>query len=426
MEDEELNPRKEKISKEQKSNNILLIVLTMVLAVPLVYMGIQVGRLANNWDESLGRTASRGNEENIIDMIHEVDSIHDKYYIGEIPTNEEIEDGILKGIEWSYDDPYGLYRTPEETEEFMANQNEMLLGGIGIQSRYENNMERFEDYRYCYYITHVYSGSPAEQAGIQKGDRLIQVGDLKLNMHNSDDFLDGVRGLKGTNVDLKILREENGTRVVKDFTLTREDVKNNSIFYELIDDIGYITINTFSNDTDEEFEQAIEKLKLNNINKFILDIRGNSGGSADTVIEMLDYMLPKGLIVEIKYKDSSKDEKFYSDEKEITGEFIVLTNEQSASASELFAKALQEYKKATIVGELTFGKGTVVSTIMLSNGGSITLSTGEYYTQSGENLEGIGVTPDIEVSIPDDKEMYLYKLPREEDLQLMKAIELLK
>lgn len=420
MEDEELIPKKQK-----DNNNILLIILTIVLSIPLIYMGVQISRLADNWEESLGRTANRGNEENIIDMLHEMDSIHDKYYIGDKATNEEIEDGILKGVEWAYDDPYGLYRTPEETAEFMANQNEMLLGGIGIQSNYENNMEKFEDYKYCYYITHVYSGSPAEKAGIQEGDRLIQVNELKLNAHNADDFLSEVRGKKGTNVNLKILREENGVRVIKEFTLTREDVKNNSIFYEIIEGVGYITINTFSNDTDEEFEQAIEKLKLNDINKFILDIRNNSGGSADTVVQMLDYMLPKGLIVDIRYKDDSKSEKFYSDEKEATGEFVVLVNESSASASELFAKSLQEYNKATIIGEVTYGKGTVVSTIMLSNGGSVTLSTGEYYTKSGENLEGVGVIPDIEVSIPDNKEMYLYKLPIEEDLQLIKAIEVL-
>lgn len=423
MEDEDM-------PQQVKRNNspILLIILTIVLAIPLIYMGIQVGRLADNWDEVLGRTANRGNEENILDMLHEIDGIYTKYYIGEVPTNEEIEDGVLKGLVWSYDDPYSTYRSPEETEEFMANQNEMLMGGIGIQSRYENNMKKYKDYRYGYYITHVYSDSPAEKAGVQEGDRLVKINDMTLTAHNSNDFLDEIRGTKGTQVNITVLRQLDGSTTLeeKEFTLTRDDVKNNSIFYEVIDNIGYITINTFSNETDEEFIDAIEKLKLNNIDKYILDIRGNSGGSAETVIKMLDYMLPEGLIVELKYKDSSTNEKFYSDEKEITGEFVVLANERSVSASELFAKALQEYGKATIVGELTYGKGTVVSTIGLSNGASITLSTGEYYTKSGENLEGVGVTPDIGVSIPDDKEMYLYKLPRTEDLQLMKAIELLK
>lgn len=411
----------------KKHSELLTIILSVLLAVPLIITMVQGIRIANGFDEMLGRSVNRGNKENILKMMEEVDSIYAKYYVGESISDQEIEDGMLKGLEWAYKDPYGAYKSPEETEEFLANQNEMLLGGIGVQSRFENNMKRFGEYRYSYYITHVYSG-PARDAGIKQGDRIVEVESEILNANNPEDVLDKVRGDKGTKADLVILREnEEDSYDRMEFTLVRGDIINESIFTEILqDDIGYIVINTFSNKTDEELEQAIKDFKAKGIEKYILDVRNNSGGMADTVVRMLDMMLPEGLIASMTYKESTQNEDFYSDKNEIDGQFVCLINESSVSASELFAKALQEYGKATLVGELTYGKGTIVGTKTLSNGGSITLSIGEYLTKSGDIIENKGVEPDIEVSIPDSVEMYLYKLPLEEDLQLMKAVEILK
>lgn len=404
-----------------------LIVIMAMLAVCTAFV-YQIARVADAFQEMANRKEDRGNSENIVKLVQEIDSIYSDYYIGDPITAEELEDGVLTGVPIVYDDPYGGYRTPEETEDFNANQNEMLLGGIGIQSIFENNMEYFEGYKYSQYIMHVYSDTPAERAGIKEGDRLVAVDGLKLTKHNQDEFHDAVKGEAGTDVTITLIRErDNGERYLEDITLTREDVINDSIFYEIKDNnIGYLKINTFSNKTDEEFTETINELKSVGVEKFILDIRDNNGGGADTVIRMLDSMLPSGLIVDIQYKDSSMNKTYYSDENEITGEFVVLTNEYSASASELFAKTLQEYGKATIVGEVTYGKGTVISTVPLTNGGSITLSVAKYYTKSGENIEDIGVIPDYIVDIPDYDEMYLYKLDESKDLQLQKALEILR
>lgn len=404
-----------------------LIVIMAMLAVCTAFV-YQIARVADAFQEMANRKEDRGNSENIVKLVQEIDSIYSDYYIGDPITAEELEDGVLTGVPIVYDDPYGGYRTPEETEDFNANQNEMLLGGIGIQSIFENNMEYFEGYKYSQYIMHVYSDTPAERAGIKEGDRLVAVDGLKLTKHNQDEFHDAVKGEAGTDVTITLIRErDNGERYLEDITLTREDVINDSIFYEIKDNnIGYLKINTFSNKTDEEFTETINKLKSVGVEKFIIDIRDNNGGSADTVIRMLDSMLPSGLIVDIQYKDSSMNKTYYSDENEIAGEFVVLTNEYSASASELFAKALQEYGKAVIVGEVTYGKGTVISTVPLTNGGSITLSVAKYYTKSGENIEDIGVIPDYIVDIPDYDEMYLYKLDESKDLQLQKALEILR
>lgn len=417
--------------------NIMMIILTISLVIPLVNMGAQLASLLKVYDQMLEHKNNRGSDENIIEMMNEIDSLYDKYYIGEDATSEDIEDGVMRGFASAFDDPYGFYMSPDETEEFLETQDERLMGGIGIQTRYENNMEVFGKYKYSYYITHVYNDSPAEKAGLKVGDRVVQVEDVVLSYVNADDFLEAVRGEAGTEVNITIIRDNE----LLDIKLIRDDVKSNSVITQAIrnkkgtdeveaigleqaisSDIGYIKINSFSNETDEEYSEAIKDLSKCGISKYILDVRDNSGGVVDTVVKMLDSMLPKGVITEIRYKDASQNVVYESDEKETAGEFIVLVNERSASASELFSKTLQEYGKATIIGELTYGKGTVIQTIGLSNGGSITISTGEYFTSKGENLEGVGVIPDITVGIPDDVENYLYKLPLKEDLQLIRAL----
>lgn len=413
----------------QKTQIVLILAMICVIAYACYTLSVTV----EGYAMLLNRTTNRGNDSNILAMIKEADYMYQQYYIGENPDNDEIEDGILSGLVSSYDDPYATYRSPEETEEFKNTQDEMLIGGIGTLGHFENNMKKFEDYKYSMYISHIYDNSPAEEAGLQAGDRIVQVNNIQLTLHNYDEFREEVSGDVGTVVTLKVLRgeydEEKGedNRYLVDIDVTRGVVKNNSIFYEILEgDIGYIKINTFSNESDEEFEESIQELQAQGVSKYILDVRNNSGGSADTVVRMLDMLLPEGLIVSIDSKNDEDDVEYYSNTSEIPGKFICLINENSVSASELFALALKDYGKATLVGATTYGKGTVVSTFSLTNGGSITLSTGKYLSKSGVDIEDKGVDPDIEVDIPDSIENYLYKLPKSEDAQLMKAIGILK
>lgn len=409
------------------------VILIIAMLCVILYTCYTLSIVVEGYAMILNRTTNRGNDDNILAMIKEVDYLYSQSYIGESPDNSELEDGILSGLVQSYDDPYAVYRSPEETEKFKNTQDEMLIGGIGTLGHFENNMEKFSDYKYSMYISHIYDESPAEEAGLQAGDRIVQANDIQLTLHNYDEFRKEISGEVGTKVTLKILRgeynEETGEdyRYLTDIEVTRGVIKNNSIFYEILDgNIGYIKINTFSNESDEEFEASIQELQNQGIDKYILDVRNNSGGSADTVVRMLDMLLPEGLIVSIDSKNDEDDIDYYSDASEIPGKFICLINENSVSASELFALALKDYGKATLVGATTYGKGTVVSTFTLSNGGSITLSTGKYVSKSGVDIEDKGVDPDIEVDIPDSIENYLYKLPKSEDAQLTKAISVLQ
>lgn len=431
--------------KEPK--NIFWLALTLILSIQIAYTGVQLSKWVNVYEQMLEHKNNRGTDENILEMVDEIHNLYEKYYIGEEASKEDIEDGILAGYALSYDDPYGYYLSPEETKEFIETKDSRLMGGIGIQTRFEQGMEPFIDgdnkYKYSYYITEVYPDTPAQKAGIKVGDRLVQVEDVILTYVNSDSFLEEIRGEAGTDVNIKILRNnlDKNEQELIGFTLTRADVKSKSISTSVLragtdgaiekdslssaspSDIGYIQIWSFTNETDEEYAQALTELSNKGIEKYILDVRNNGGGIVESVVDMLDRMIPEGIIAELRCKDASQNITYKSEAGETNGEFIVLVNERSASASELFSKTLQEYGKATILGKPTYGKGTVIQTIGLSNGGSITISTGEYYTSKGENLEGTGVEPDIEVTIPYETEVYLYKLPLSEDLQLVRAIE---
>ena len=420
---------------------VISFIFTISLAIVLKDLAVSYREVASVYKTVNEHSNNRGSDKNILEMIDEIHGIYDKYYIGEDASLEDIEDGVLAGYASAFNDQYGFYMSPEETDEFVETQDAMLLGGIGIQTRFEYDMETFSDgetkYKYSYYIINVYPDTPAEKVGIQKGDRLVQVNDVALTYTNSDDFLEEVRGEAGTEVSVKLIRDNK----LMDLKLIRDNVKSKSINTNVLressdgklealslseaypSDIGYIKISSFTNETDEEYTQALNEIANKGIDKYIIDVRDNSGGIVESVVAMLDTMVPEGTIAELKYKDASQNVKYTSDENETKGKFIVLVNERSASASELFSKTLQEYGKAIIIGKQTYGKGTVIQTLGLSNGGSITLSTGEYYTSKGENLENTGVEPDIEVSIPYETELYLYKLPLSSDTQLVRAFE---
>lgn len=446
--------RDNKEKKRFTSLEIVMIIVAVILLIPMIRIGNELGQIVKLYNQVQEHKENRGTDENIEALKAEIDELYERYYIGETPTSEEIEDGILKGYASAYDDPYGFYMSPKEAQEYLEKTHEILMGGIGIQTRFEDTIEILDDYRYALYVTQVFNGSPADEVGITEGDRVVSVDGTILTYNNSDDFVDMVRGDIGTDVTLGIIRNKE----YQEFKMTRTKVESESVFTKIVmedslgnlilpelrdikdgkieasalastsegitkNSIGYMKIDSFSKETAKEFDEGIEELKKAGVSKVIIDVRNNGGGVVESVIHIADRLVPKGLIAELKYKYDNKVEKYESDEYAEDGQFIVLVNENSASASELLAKTLQEYGVAKIIGENTFGKGTVVQTIGLSNGGAIVITCGEYFTSKCENLEEIGVKPDIKVSIKDSIEPYLYKLPIEEDLQLMRAIE---
>lgn len=391
---------------------ICLTLIGMIIAF-ILSMKYTVGTAIklNNYMSNVNETQTTFEQTN--KTLAEIKELYESVYIGEIPSDRELENSALLGYSLGFNDKYGIYLDTTLSEQMEDTRNERLVG-IGIEAVYEEGKG--------YYVTRTYPESPAEKAGIQPGDYIVSAEDKAITDDNREEMISTISGEAGTSVDLGVERDGE----VIGITSLRDDVTSTSITCTLIDNIAYIKLYKFTDYTDEEFIEIMEDMQSKGINSFIFDVRNNTGGSADTVINMLDYLLPKGLIVRIEGKAEDDVTEYYSDKSEIVGNMVVITNGSSASASELFTKALQEYNKATVVGENTYGKGTVLSTYKLSNGGTLTLSSGLYYTLSGEAIEGVGVKPDIEVELPEDKAMILYKLDKSEDNQLQEALKILK
>lgn len=436
----------------------LVIILLVICSITCVTLSYQVGRLASYFN-------MQNNSEDIeqaANIMNEIKDLYDNNYIGVERENADsisTVDGVLSAYAYSLGDKYGFYMSPENSKEEESKRREELVG-IGIEVVYEQDKG--------YYVTKAYKGSPAEKAGVSKGDYIISADGIKVTEVGPTEFLNLIKGKPGTEVSLGILKASEADKLgdnwvsnkiedesiqsgndtsegtgadtviideshLESESMVRGEVQMASVSFEVLKageynldkDIGYLKIDSFTEYTDEEFKEAIESLNSQGIYKYLVDLRGNSGGAAPSVIEMLDYCLPEGLIVEFKAKNEKENKVYNSDKQEIQGDFVILVDSGTASASELFTKALKDYNKAVVVGETTYGKGTVLSTYMLSNGGTITLSTAKYYTISGDEIEGVGIKPDYEVILSPEDKNELYKLSRDADEQFMKAIEVI-
>ena len=381
------------------------IAIMIVCAICVIVMTLRANQIKTMMEE---HRLNRGNFDNIEALMLEIQDIYNKQYVGEHPNPEDLEDMALAGFTAGYGDSYGAYLSPTNAED-LANERKEQLVGIGVQIVYEGEVG--------FYVIQTYRGSSANEVGIREGDYIISAGDVNCEDNTHDEMIEAIRGEEGTTVELGIRRGDEEFKV----TVERMDIKSESVRVKEVDDVGYIKVDQFTEHSSEEFIEYLEDFKSKGIDKFIIDLRNNSGGMADTVINMIDYLIPEGLIVEFKCKDSSRDEEYYSDKFQFNGDIVVLINNNSASASELFSKALQDYGRAKIIGMKSYGKGTICTTYGLSNGGSLILSTGKYHTISGDEIEGVGVTPDIEVKMKYADQKILYKLAFEDDIQFKAA-----
>ena len=388
---------------------VLMAILAVVTCISLVIsikVTIKLREFENNSSDL----------EYIMESIKEIEYYYSKYYIGEMPEAESLEDSILYGLMLGYDDKYGDYNNKEDSEKDRLDENEQLYGiGVEVVTEHDEGL----------YIAEVYENSPAEKSGLLVGEYIVGVNGTKYGDVDDSSFVALIGGEIGTHLNLEIKGENGDSRFID---LTRDKVTAKSVRPSVVDGILYVKISSFTHYTDEEFKDAVESYLLEDseTRKIIVDLRDNSGGIADTVISMIDYIIPEGLIAKFKGKDSEFTKEYYSNSSELDCDIAVLVNDKSASASELFSKALQDYNKAIIVGENTYGKGTVISTFNLRNGGTITLSTAEYRTKSGEQIEGVGVIPDINVEMSDECKNILYKLPLVDDVQFQAALKAIK
>lgn len=348
-------------------------------------------------------------------IMEEIANIYESKYIGDLSESENNLDYAIQGFTVAYGDKYGYYLPPENAAE-LADEHAEKLVGVGVEVIKEED-------KGCYVIR-VMHNSPAQEGGIHEGDYIIGTGEVNATDLGLNEFIEYVRGKPGTTVDLYVSDGDN-IDDVRTVTVERRDVVNESVYSQIVGDTALVKIRSFTEKTNTEFKTEMNRLKSEGFSKYIFDLRSNTGGIAESVIDMLDFLLPSCTIAEFREKDERNTVVYTSDKNSFEGEFVILVNGSTASASELFSKVLQDYDLAKVVGTLTYGKGTVLSTYQLSNGGTITLSTAKYYTPSGDEIEGIGVTPDEIVELTEEQSKIKYKLKPLEDPQVLKGLELL-
>lgn len=341
-------------------------------------------------------------------------SMLEKEYIGEI-DDEKMRESAIKGYIAGLGDPYTEYYTKEEMQQLMQITDGNYVGiGIYMIVDTENNQ---------IVIIKPMEGSPAEEAGIMTGDVIIQVNGEDVNGENITEASNKIKGEPGTKVELLIKR--NNEEQIK-FEVERRKILLTHVKSEVLEnDIGYMYISDFDGGCAEEFKNKYKELEQKGIKSLIIDIRNNGGGVVDEAIEILDLMIDKDMKLLIT-KDKNEKEKVTVSKNEATINIpiIVITNHYSASASEILAGALQDHNRATIVGGKTYGKGVIQTIHRLSNGSGLKVTTNEYYTPNYNKINKIGITPNAEIEL-DEKYKNSLSVPREEDKQLNKAIEIL-
>ena len=346
-----------------------------------------------------------------IDLFGEVLEKINKEYVDEINQSESMDsaiDGLLQSL-----DPYSSYMSPE-TFGLMQTETSGEFGGLGIEVSMEAGVVKV--------ITPI-DDTPASNAGIKAGDYIVKIDDTQVQGKSLSEAVDLMRGIVGSSIELTVRRR--GVKKALTFNITREIIEVQSVKSDLLEEnIGYIRLTSFNDNSSEQIKNKIEELKKNeNVNSFILDLRNNPGGLLSQAIRISDFFLENGEIVSTKSRKKSENRKWFAKKGDITQgkTLVVLINYGSASASEIVAGALKDHKRAIILGENSYGKGSVQSIIPLKNKGAIRLTVAKYYLPSGKSISEVGVRPDIEVSEEGDD----FRIKTETDNQLNYAIRLL-
>ncbi len=362
---------------------------------------------------SLNTTAFSKNElYEKIDLFGEVIENIKKDYVDDV-NQSEMMDSAINGVLQSLD-PYSAYMSPELFKE-MQTDTKGEFGGLGIEIGMEAGVVK---------VISPIEGTPAEKAGIKAGDYIVKIGKDQVQGKSLMEAVKLMRGPVGTSIELTIRRKN--VKKPLEFTVTRKIIEVQSVNSEAISkekNIGYVRLKSFNENSDNQFLKSIKKFEQNlKIKGYIIDLRNNPGGLLTQAINITDYFLDSGEIVSTKGRKVSETRKFFARKgDEVKGKpVVVLINNGSASASEIFAGALKDHKRAIILGENSYGKGSVQSIIPLRNGGGMRLTISKYYLPSGKSISEVGVTPDILVEeIGED-----FKINSEKDNQLNYAIKL--
>jgi len=353
------------------------------------------------------------NDENIynkIDLFGEVLDKINKEYVDEVNQSDAM-DAAINGVLQSLD-PYSAYMSPENFKE-METETSGKFGGLGIEVSMEFGVVKV--------ITPM-DHSPAERKGVKAGDYIVKINGIQVQGKTLAEAVELMRGPVGSKIEITIRRK--GVKKAFVFEIEREIIEVKSVKSKIIDDsVGYIRLTAFNDNSSKQIKDIIKKFKKNKINKYVLDLRNNPGGLLSQAVKISDFFLDDGEIVSTKSRKSSENRKYFAKKGDIINgkTLLVLINYGSASAAEIVAGALKDHKRAIVIGENSYGKGSVQSIIPLNNNGAIRLTISKYYLPSGKSISGTGITPDIEVEESSDK----FRIGTETDNQLDFAITLL-
>ena len=402
--------------EEKKRFKVYRIIMLIALVAFITFMITSIGMYqyftSDSNKENFLITSSKNNS--ISDELNKYKSIIDKYYLGEV-DEEKLKEGAIKGYIEGLDDKYTEYISKEDMKDFMDETTGNFVG-IGIYMVKDEETDKVM-------VLSPIKNSPAEKAGILPGDLIISADDVQYTAEEMSVLANKIKGEEGTKVKIEILR---GTET-KTFELVRENIKINYVEGKVLQNkIGYIEFTSFDEGTAEDFKNKYKELEQQGIKSLIIDLRNNGGGIVDEALKIADFITDKDsvLLYEVD-KNNNEDIEKSKNDPIINMPIIILTNENTASSSEILAGALKDLGKAKIVGTKTYGKGVIQQLLILPDGSGLKITSEKYLTPNKTEINKIGIEPDEKVELPDSVKNIL-RIEEKDDTQLQKAIEMLK
>jgi len=393
------------------------VVITLFLSSVFSYSLLskyQLQQVAETVGRTPGETSSKKLDTSAVSAkLTALDAIIGQYYLNDVDHSLMTED-IYKGALASLGDPYSTYYTKEEYKTFNE-QSDGNYCGIGVSVTTNVSTGAIT-------VVQVFKKGSAAKAGMEAGDIIYKVEGEDITGLDLSTAVSKIKGEEGTSVNLVVVRDSKEIRM----NLKRTKVDVDTVTSEMLDDdIGYIKVSGFDGVTADQFDEILTNLEKKGIKGLVIDLRNNPGGRLDIVCKMLDRVLPTGLLVYIEDKYGHKEEEKAVTKKEFKKPISILINGNSASASEIFAGAMKDYKRATLVGNTTFGKGIVQQILPLTDGSAIKITVSKYYTPNGVNIHGTGIAPDIEVDLNEDA-IKNGVIVKDKDNQLKEAVNKVK
>ena len=400
--------------EKSKRYKIYKFIMVIALTVFITFLITSISLYTYFAKNPISISSSSSDTDNINGTLKKYKEIIDKYYLGEVDEGK-LKEGAIKGYIEGLGDPYTEYISKEDMENYLDDTMGNFVG-IGIYMIKNTEYDKIQ-------VLSTIKNSPAEKAGLQSGDLILSVNGVNYKADEMTAASNNIKGEEGTTVNIEILR---GEQTLK-FEIKREKVKVNQVEGKVLkNNIGYIEFTSFDETTAEDFKAKYEELSKQGIKSLIIDLRNNGGGIVDQALEIADYVADKDsvLLYEVD-KENKETVKKAKTDSIINMPIIILTNENTASASEILAGALKDLGKAKTVGTTTYGKGVIQQILKLSDGSGLKITIEEYQTPNRNKINGVGIEPDEKVELPASVTSVL-NVDEKEDTQLQKAIEMLK